>query len=139
MEQQVTLVFLLQGGQLLDAALGLGFLLTDVAVDALVVDDGVPVQRLGQRQSLQCAATAQGHIHLARGERLTSIDDGMVEGQALTFVDGDGPCQSQGVLGEGALHLGLYDACFGVQRVAGVFPFQWLHLNGLAVSLDSKP
>ena len=50
-------------------------------------------------------------------------------------MDGDGPCQSQGQLPEGALHLGLNLARLLVQRVAGVLPLQRFHLDSLAVAL----
>ena len=49
-------------------------------------------------------------------------------------MNGDGPCQPQGVLREAALHLGLNLARLGVQRVAGVLPLQRLYLDSLLVA-----
>ena len=122
LQQQVALVLLLQRGQLLNATPGLGILMGDVVVDALVADDGTRLQRRSQHQPLQRAAAAQSHIDLPRRKRLVGIDDGAVERQSLTLVDGNGPCQAQGVLPERALHLGLNLARLRVQRVAGVLP-----------------
>ena len=135
LQQQVALVFLFEQGQLTDAALSLVLLLGNVRVDPFVVDDGTRLQGRCQQQTFEGAAAAQGHIHLTGCETLVGIDDGVVEGQSLTLMDGDGPGQSQGQLPEGALHLGLNLACLLVQRVAGVLPFQRFHLDGLAVAL----
>ena len=96
LHQQVALVLLLEHRQLLDAALGLVFLLGDVRIDTLIVDDGASVQGRGKHQSFERTAAAQGDIHLTWSKRLISVNDGAVEGQALTLVNGDGPRQSEG-------------------------------------------
>ena len=49
-------------------------------------------------QSFQRSETAEGNINLAGRERGACIDDGFFKSEALAFVNGDGPCQSNGVL-----------------------------------------
>ena len=46
----------------------------------------------------------------------------MVEGESLAFVDGDGPCQAQGILAEGALYLRFYLLGLLIDLVGGVLP-----------------
>ena len=58
----------------------------------------------------------------------------MVEGQALAFVDGDGPSQSQRELSEHTPHVRLYLPGLLVEHVFGVFPLLWFHLDGIPVA-----
>ncbi len=106
----------------------------DVRVDAFVVDDGVGWDLRGEHHAFEGLTTAQGDIYLSWGKRQTGVDDGALEGEALTLVDGDGPRQSQGQLRELTQHLCLYFACLWIQRVASVLPFQWFHLDSLSVA-----
>ena len=87
----------------------------------------------GQYQPFKGAASAEGHIYLSRGEGGSRVDDHPVECQSLAFVDGDGPGQAQGHLGECPLHLGLYRVGLFVDLVFRVLPYLWCHLyRGLA-------
>ena len=118
----------------------LGFELGDGGPLPFVVHDGlVVVQRLGadgavQHEAFERAAPAQGHVDLAGGEGVARVDHGLVEGEALALVDGDGPGQAQGVLGEGAQFLFLYLPGGGVGGVADVAPGVALHEDGLVVA-----
>ena len=48
-------------------------------------------------------AAAEGHVGLSAGEgSCAEVDGDLLEGEALALVDGDGPCQTDGELGEGA-------------------------------------
>ena len=134
LQQQVALVLLAQQRQLGDALLRGLLLMGYVALHALVVDDGAGLYGRGQEEAFQRATAAQGDVDLSRGERLGSVDDDVVERQALALVDGDGPGQAQGQLAEGALHVGLDGARLGVDGVAGVFPLQRLYLDRLRVA-----
>ena len=60
-------------------------------------------------------------------KRTTHVYYGLVECQALTLMNGDGPCQLQGVLPEGALYLlGDFFRLF-IQGITGIGPFFRLH------------
>ena len=83
----------------------------------------------GQHYAFKCAAAAQRHIHLSGCKRLSGIDDGMLEGESLALVDGDGPCQPQGILLKGALHLGHDFLGLRIEHIFGVLPL--LHLHSL--------
>ena len=58
----------------------------------------------------------------------------MVEGEALTLVDGDGPGQAERELPELALHLGFYLAGLVVDFIAHVLPLEGRHLDGLRIA-----
>src|SRR2546422_621806 len=53
------------------------------------------------------------------------IDDCPIEGQPLTLVNGDSPCQFQWMLTKRAKYLFLHLLCFFVERVPNVLPFDW--------------
>ena len=133
LEQQLPIVFLFQLWQLTDALLGLFLLMADIVLHALVGDDGAGLDRSRKHHSIERTATAEGDIHLSGGEGEVGIDDGVIEGEALTLVDGNGPRQSQGQLAELALHLGLYLSRLRVQLILCILPFQRFYFYRLAV------
>jgi hypothetical protein len=64
---------------------------------------------LAELQAVEGGAAAQGHVGLPAGEDAArEVDHGAAEGEALALVDGDGPCQAEGELGEHAELLLLY-------------------------------
>ena len=69
------------------------------------------------------------------GKGIVDVEHGMVEGQALALVYRDGPCQAQGVLREGALHLFPDFLGLLVDDVARVLPGQAGHLDGPLLAL----
>lgn len=75
-----------------------------------------------QNNAFQGAATAEGHIELAVFESAgAEVNDYLIEGFALAFVDGDGPGEFERVLREGADGFGA-DAAAVVRFVADNFP-----------------
>lgn len=90
------IVFLLEGGQSLDALLRLALLSGDVVVDTCVADDVARLYLRGEDKSLQTLAAAQCHIDLSRSEGSTRVDDGVLKGQSLALVDGDGQASRKG-------------------------------------------
>ena len=66
------------------------------------------VDRLIQLDAVERGAAAQRHVGLSAGKRAAGeVDDYPAEGEPLTFMYGDGPCQADGVLGEAAQVLPL--------------------------------
>lgn len=51
----------------------------------------------------ECAATRERHVCLSVGEGTLHVNNGVVERQALTLVNGDSPCCLHGELRECAL------------------------------------
>ena len=119
--------------QQLNAALRLLFLPCYVCVDTCVVDNGPLRDAAGQHQPFERFASAQGYVNLSGGKREAGIYDGALKGESLAFVNGDGPCQSQGILAERALHLGFNLLCFFVEHVFGVLPCHGLHFDVVVV------
>ena len=58
----------------------------------------------------------------------------MFEGQALTLMDGDGPCQTQWQLVETALYMGLYLSRFGVNLILRILPYQRFYVDGFGIT-----
>src|SRR3712207_1515663 len=90
----------------------------NVVGHALVVEHAAAGYGRGKHHSLERAAPAECHIHLAWRKRGIGIDNGMVEGKSLALMYRDGPGQPQGVLFERAVDLSLNLFRVGVQRVA---------------------
>ena len=64
-------------------------------VDALVKDDVPVFHRPAQEHPLKGPAPAEGHVDLAMSESaVIEVNDQLVKGQALAFVNGDGPTQA---------------------------------------------
>ena len=62
---------------------------------------------LRQDNALETGAAAQGHIDLAMGKGApTDINNHLIKGLSLALMNGNGPGQLEGVLGEGAHGLG---------------------------------
>ena len=61
-----------------------------------VLDDGGRRNRRAEHESFERFATREGHIRLTVGESPLHVDDGALEGEALTLVDGDGPSGAEG-------------------------------------------
>ena len=55
-------------------------------------------------------------------ERVGDVEHGMLECQSLALVHGDGPCQPEGVLLEGAFYFFFYFFALFVNGIFGVFP-----------------
>ena len=90
-----------------------------------------------QLDAVQRGATAQGHIGLSAGEYPSGkVYHHPAEGQPLAFVNGDGPCQADGVLDEYAQFLLLYLFLRFVISVADVAPLVLLHVVFTAVFGD---
>ena len=70
------------------------FLDDGAAFDAAAFNGGA------EHQSLEAAATAQGHIDLAVGKGGPGIDDNLIKGKPLALMNSDGPGQFQGELNE---------------------------------------
>ena len=68
-----------------------------------VLDDGGRRNGGAEHETFERFATREGHIRLTVGESALHVDDGALEGEALTLVDGDGPCGAEGILREGAV------------------------------------
>ena len=117
-----------------DALAGLFFLVADIAVNSFVGNDGACLDGRRKHHSIEVFATTQRHIDLSWCEREVGIDDGPLEGQTLTLVDGDGPGQPQGQLVELSLNLRLNLAGLRVQLVLGVLPNQRFHLYRLGIA-----
>ena len=68
--------------------------------------------------------TGEGDIGLSasEGAAASEVDGDLLEGESLTLVDGDGPCQTDGELGIGAEQLFLDLLFFLVEGVAHVLP-----------------
>ena len=108
--------------------------MADVAVHPLVGNDGTCLDGRRKHHSIEVFASAEGYINLSWSEGEIGIDDGPLEGETLTFVDGDGPGQSQGQLVELSLNLRLNLAGFRVQLVLGILPGQRFHLYRLGIA-----
>ena len=110
-----------------------------VRIDGTVADDGRTRQRAAEHHSLQRFATAQRHIGLTMGKGSRGVNDGMFEGKSLTLVDSDGPCQSNGILSEGALHGFLYLLRLLIECVFRVAPFCLFQYKLFAIVLSHDP
>ena len=106
---------------------------TGQELDHLIVHENVMLSDgLAKDDALERGAAAQGHIDLTMGKGAPAdVDDHLFKGLALTLVDGNGPGQLQGILGEGAHRLGKY---FLGQGIVGVFK----DLPGKGSDLDDK-
>ena len=67
------------------------------------------------------------------GKGCRSIDDGAVESEPLTLVNGDGPRQFQRQLCESAFHLFAYLFAFLVQHISAVAPLLGHHFDDFAL------
>ena len=91
LQEQLPFVLLPQRRQLGNTLAGRFLLVGNVAVDALVVDDGSRFYGGGQHQSFERTAATQCDVHLAWGKRHVGINHCVVEGLSLTLVDSDSP------------------------------------------------
>ncbi len=132
--KQRLLLELLPGGL---QRLGSGLVFFNVArksLDGSVADDAGRRKRIAEHEPFQRAAAAQGHVHLAVGKSGIGVNDGFVKGEALAFVNGDGPGQLQRILTENAGYRFLNFFCSFVQYVFKIAPFGRLHVNGLLLA-----
>ncbi len=95
--------------------------------------DVLGAEFLLEDDALQAAAAAEGDIGLAVFEGAPAeVYDGAVKGFALSFVDGYGPGEFEGVLGEGAddFFFELFGV-FGIYAVFDDFPGVGLQFEGV--------
>gem|GEM_PF-4353519 len=88
------------------------------------VDDEVGVcDFAGEGEAGEGAATGEGDIDLAMAEGgAVEVDVDSVEGEALGFVDGDGPSEFEWILGETADGFGGDLVAGSIPGVAAFFP-----------------
>ena len=94
---------------------------------------GIWADRGFKGYTLEGAASGQGHIDLAEGERRTCVNDDLIESQALTLVDSDGPGYAQRYLTEDSEDLRLDFSRLFIQRVLGVLPIYRSYIYHIAV------
>ena len=63
------------------------------------------------------------------GKGMGSIDDGVLEGKALTLVDGNRPSQAQRILSELSLYRLLYLLGLLIDRIFRIHPLHLLQLK----------
>ena len=69
------------------------------------------------------------------GKGVLRVDDGAVEGEALTLVNRHRPSQSQGVLSKNAFHFFANLLRFFVEHVSGVGPLLPVEFNLFSIGI----
>ena len=107
---------------------------------------GVGADRVGsdpgaQYQAMEGRQAAEGHIDLAGRKGIAGVDHGFFECQALAFMDGDGPGQPDGILGEATQLFFVNPVFFLVVAVADIPPdlFFQDQFVGLVGEFDGDP
>ena len=130
----MAIVFFFQLGQLFDTLTCLLFLTTDITLHPFVSDDGTGLNGSRKHHSIERFATTKGYIYLTRSKREAGINYGSLEGQTLTLMNGDGPCQTKWQLTELALYFRLNDSCLWVQLILCILPLQRFDINSLTIA-----
>jgi len=90
--------------------------------DPWVGADGAGGDTGSQYQSVKASKPTKRHVYLAGSERCAGVDHRFFKGQALAFVDGDGPGQPDRVLAESAQLFFLDLVLLAVVGVADILP-----------------
>ncbi len=94
----------------------------DEFVHSFIDNHAVSCDGTVQYQSVERFAAAECHIYLAVRKSGGSIDDGMLECQALTFMNRDSPSRFERILGESAGHFFFDFFRLGIDGIFDVFP-----------------
>ena len=125
--EQRAMIFLFQVRQHRNTLLRFYLLISHIMLHIIIPYYRTLTNSRRQHQALKTATTAQCHIHLTGSKRAASIDDGTIESQSLTLMNGYCPSQTQRILLKLSEHLSLYLLSLLVHRVALVLPSRFLH------------